>query len=149
MFVKTEPAIRPLIEYLKEQNSLLDSVAVILGKEIKALTAKDYNSIETLAEEKSKVMLRLQSNDQKIRLHPDSEELKSTFLEHVLVLKQKLFECKKKNMVNGRLIDMDLASNRRLFAVLMGARDKATRNMTYNDKGTTTATGPLRVSIEA
>ena len=149
MFTKAQSTIKPLIEYLKDQNNLLDSIATLLVKESKALNTNDYESIEFLAEEKSKVMLALQSNDQKIKLHPDALELKSTFLQHVMVLKQKLTECKKMNMINGKLIDMDIASNRRLFAVLMGARDKATRNMTYTDKGTTTARGPARLSIEA
>ncbi len=67
MFTKAQSTIKPLIEYLKDQNALLDSIATLLVKESKALNTKDYESIEFLAEEKSKVMLALQSNDQKIK----------------------------------------------------------------------------------
>ena len=50
------------------------------------------------------------------------------------------------NEVNGKLISLALAANRRLSSVLMKARDQMTRNMTYTDKGNTVATGPLRVN---
>ena len=53
------------------------------------------------------------------------------------------------NETNGKLITLSLSANKRLYDVLMQSRDKYSRNMTYTDKGNTTATSPLRVNINA
>lgn len=145
----TAPTIKPLAEYLKEQATLLDNVEKVLQMEYHAIKERKIDSLEGIAEEKSSLMLQLQANDQRLKLHPQAALLKTEYASEVNALKDKLAKCKEINEVNGKLISLCLAANRRLTSVLMTARDKLSRNMTYNDKGTTVATGPLRVNINA
>lgn len=146
---KAAPVVRPLIEYLQEQNKLLDEIGRVLSQENKALSGRDAEAINELSQKKSKLMLTLQQNDQKIKLHPDAAKLKTDFVKHVQVLKLKLAECKRRNEVNGRLIRLCQSSCRRLSAVLMGVRDKMTKSMTYTDKGGISANGLQRLNIQA
>ena len=140
------PAISTLRDYLDEQDQLLDSVMKILNKEYRAIKERKIEQLESISEEKSSYMLKLQSNDQRLKLHPDAALLKTDYRARVEAIKNKLQKCKEMNEVNGKLISLALAANRRLSSVLMKARDQMTRNMTYTDKGNTVATGPLRVN---
>lgn len=140
------PAVRSLRDYLNEQDQLLDSVIKILNKEFRAIQDHQVDQLAAISEEKSSCMLKLQSNDQRLKLHPDAALLKTEYRPRVEQIKDKLKKCKEMNEVNGKLISLALAANRRLSAVLMNARDQMSRNMTYTDKGDTVATGPLRVN---
>ncbi len=141
--------VRPLLDYLVEQNKLLDEIGRVLAQENRAVSGRETDKINELTELKSKLMIKLQQNDQKIKLHPDCALLKTEFANHVRVLKVKLSECKRRNEVNGRLIALCLASCRRLSSVLMSARDKMTGSLTYTQKGGVNARSPLRLNIEA
>lgn len=143
------PTIKPLSDYLKEQSNLLDNIERVLQMEHRAIKERKIESLEGIAEEKSSLMLQLQANDQRLKLHPEASLLKTEYAQDVAYLKEKLAKCKEINEVNGKLISLCLAANRRLTSVLMGARDKLSRNMTYTEKGNTVATGPLRVNINA
>lgn len=140
------PAIRTLRDYLDEQDQLLDDVMKILTKEYRAIKDRKIDLLDGISEEKSSCMLKLQSNDQRLKLHPDAALLKTEYHSRVLAIKQKLQKCKEMNEVNGKLISLALAANRRLHGVLMQSRDQMSRNMTYTEKGNTVATGPLRVN---
>ena len=146
---KPVSAIKSLEDYLTEQDAILDAVIRILGREYTAIKDRRLEDLETIAEDKSSFMLKLQANDQRLKLHPDAPMLKTVYADRVNALKEKLNQCKTMNETNGKLISLCLAANRRLTSVLMSARDRMSRNMTYNDKGNTTATGPLRVNINA
>lgn len=141
--------VKPLFEYLDEQDNLLESVHKVLTREYNAIKNRRTEELESIAEEKSSLMLQLQANDQRLKLHPEAPRLKGEFMPRVNAVKEKLRQCKLLNETNGKLIALSLAANRRLSSVLMGARDRLSRNMTYNDKGATVATGPLRVNISA
>lgn len=141
--------VKPLSEYLNEQDALLDTVAKVLSREYQAIKDRKIDDLESIAEEKSSLMLQLQANDQRLKLHPETARLKTDYLDRVLAVKEKLSKCKMMNETNGKLIALSMAANRRLSSVLMVARDRFSRNMTYNDKGTTVATGPLRVNTNA
>ncbi len=141
--------VRPLIDYLIEQNNLLDEIGRVLARENRAISARNVEDLTAVTERKSQLMLTLQQNDQKIKLHPDAVKLKGEYAQHVHVLKLKLTECKRRNEVNGKLIRLCQASCRRLSAMLMGVRDKLTASMTYTDKGSVNARSPLRVSVQA
>lgn len=143
---KAVPAIRTLRDYLDEQEQLLDQAQKILTREYQAIKDRKLDQLEGIAEEKSSCMLKLQSNDQRLKLHPDAALLKTEYAPRVATIKSKLGQCKMQNETNGKLIQMMIAANRRLTSVLMTARDKMSANMTYTDKGTTVATGPLRVN---
>lgn len=142
-------APRPVAFYLKDQENTLDELYHLLENERRALRSRDISVISMLAEQKSRLMVKLQGNDQKIRLNPQAELLKTTFRDKVDFLKNRLCECKKLNEINGRIISLSLNSTRKVSALLMQVRDRTTRNLTYNDKGCTTARGPMRLNIEA
>lgn len=146
---KAVQAMKTLDDYLDEQDAILDAVIKILNREYQVIKERSLDELETIAEEKSSFMLKLQSNDQRLKLHPDSAMLKTVYIERVNLIKEKLAQCKMMNETNGKLISLSIAANRRLTSVLMSARDRMSRNMTYNDKGNTVATGPLRVNINA
>lgn len=146
---KAVQAMKTLDDYLDEQDAILDAVIKILGREYQSIKDRRLDDLEAIAEDKSSFMLKLQSNDQRLKLHPDSAMLKTVYLSRVNAIKEKLAQCKMMNETNGKLISLSIAANRRLTSVLMNARDRMSRNMTYNDKGNTVATGPLRVNINA
>lgn len=142
-------SVKPLTEYLNEQDVLLENVSKVLSREYQAIKNRRIAELESIAEEKSSLMLKLQANDQRLKLHPESARLKTEYLDRVKAVKAKLSKCKMMNETNGKLIALSMAANRRLSSVLMVARDRLSRNMTYNDKGNTVATGPLRVNVNA
>ena len=105
--------------------------------------------LKPLSEQKSHLMVKLQSNDQKLKLHPDVALLKTEYAAEVTIIKNMMASCKYQNEVNGKLITMCMQSNNRLQALLVGVRDVVTKNMTYNAKGNASARGPVRLSVEA
>ncbi len=146
---KAVPVVKTLVDYLNDQDAILDNVIKILAREYNAIKERRLEELETIAEDKSSFMLKLQANDQRIKLHPESAQLKTKYPERVAQIKEKLAKCKMMNETNGKLITLSLSANKRLYDVLMQSRDKYSRNMTYTDKGNTTATSPLRVNINA
>ncbi len=142
-------AIRPIKEYLDEQSLILDRLEKVISSEYQALKGKNMDDLKTYSELKSDLMLKLQSNDQRIKLHPEVDKLKTEYLTDTTIIKNKLLKCKFRNEVNGKLIVFNMQSNNRLNAALMNARDARTRNMTYSGKGYASARGPSRLSVQA
>ncbi|MCR5537108.1 MAG: flagellar protein FlgN [Succinivibrio sp.] len=140
--------IKPITSYLKEQDALLDELRKLLEDERAAIRDRDMKGLPKLTEKKSNMMLQLQSNDQRLKLHPQAAELKTLYLTSVNQIKSKLTECKRCNEINGKLIRLCLNSTKRVFGLLMDMRDKDTKNMTYTQKGNTIARGVQRLSIE-
>ncbi|MGN0903171.1 MAG: flagella synthesis protein FlgN [Succinivibrio sp.] len=151
VFNKVNPAVTvlPLKEYLAEQNSILDNLLKVISGEFEALRVRRVDALKALSQMKSEMMVKLQSNDQKIKLHPEVESLKTVYSAEVQQIKAKMSQCKYRNEVNGSLIKMLMQSNNKLKAALLGARDAVTCNMTYNDKGSANARGPVRLSVQA
>ena len=141
--------VEPLKYYLDLQESILDKLTRVIQSEYEALRDRMVARLSELSSAKSDLMLKLQSNDQKIKLHPDVDKLKTEFAANVLILKDKLKKCKFRNEVNGRLIVMNMQASNKLKAVLLEARDANPRNMTYNAKGSASAKGPSRLTISA
>ena len=148
-FMRQPVQAKPVSVYLKEQEQLLGDLGALLKSERIALRHRDIATITALSERKSQLMVQLQGNDQKIRLNPQAALLKTAFASRVRGIKDALCGCKRLNEINGRLSMLLLTSTRRAAGVLMQVRDSATMNLTYNDKGTTQARGPVRLSIEA
>ncbi|MCR5085245.1 MAG: flagellar protein FlgN [Succinivibrionaceae bacterium] len=144
-----KPAVKPLGTYLAEQRSILDQLLRLLRNEKQAIRQRAVDAISQLAEDKSALMLRLQSNDQRLKLHPEAALLKTAHAGEVEEIRKALKECKRQNESNGILINLCLTSSRRLSSVLVNVRDRMTMNMTYTGKGNTTARGPMRLSIVA
>lgn len=145
----TAVKIRPLADYLSEQEKLLANLKVVLTEERKALRDRDMKTLANASQLKSSLMVNLQSNDQRIKLHPDEKMLKGVFVERVNGIKANLKECQILNEINGKLIRLCMNSCHKVQSLLMGARDNFTKNMTYTEKGNTIAKGLARVNIQA
>ena len=139
----------PLEHYLKVQDDLLTQLATLLDRERVALRDRQMPALNEIAEQKSALMLKLQSNDQRIKLHPQLPELKAAGSAKVTALRTKLRNCQRRNEINGKLIRLCLKSTRRVSALLMESRDRYTKNLTYNRKGTKQASGLPRLNIQA
>ena len=148
-FFQTAVKAKPVTLCLKEQEDLLAELEELLNQEHLALRHRDMDMLNAISARKSSLMVSLQGNDQRIRLNPQAELLKTIYKGRVDAIKAALVRCKRQNSVNGRLINLNLNSTMRLSAVLMSARDRSTMNLTYTDKGRTRASGPVRLSIEA
>ncbi len=144
-----QKAVSPISEYLRMQNEILQALEVVIAQEYNALKERNYSQLTPLATRKSDLMLKLQGNDQKIKMHPEVALLKTKYAADVLIIKNKMKKCKFRNEVNGRFIVMCMQSSNKMQAVFNRARDSVTRNMTYNSKGSANARGPLRVSVSA
>lgn len=141
--------VLPISHYLDEQDKLLDEIQAVLVREFNCIKDRKLEFLESIAEKKSAIMLKLQQNDQKLKLHPQSKSLKEEYQQRVAAIKSKLQMCQRINDTNGKLINSCIASNRRLSSLLMVSRDKDTKNMTYTEKGGTVAKGLARLNIEA
>lgn len=141
--------ILPLNTYLDEQDKLLDELGKVLDNERIFLRDRRMKELNAVTEHKSSLMLKLQSNDQRIKLHPDAAQLKTTFSGRVERIKNSLRLCKRRNEVNGKLIKLCMNTTRRVYSLLMESRDRNTKNLTYTDKGSITARGLARLSIQA
>ena len=146
---KNQVLIKPLDCYLAEQENISNKLDTVLKQEFECLKERRMQDLPQLSSFKSELMVKLQSNDQRLKLHPDAASLKTLFKQRVDVIKQKLVLCKAQNEANGKLINLNMQSVHRLSSMLMGVRDAFTRNMTYNAKGAASARGPMRLSISA
>ena len=68
--------VEPLKYYLDLQESILDKLTRVIQSEYEALRDRMVARLSELSSAKSDLMLKLQSNDQKIKLHPDVDKLK-------------------------------------------------------------------------
>lgn len=144
-----EPAVKPIKDYLMMQDKVLSCLEQVISREYLALKERHFELLQGLSTEKSDLMLKLQSNDQKLKLHPEVGTLKTKYSAEVLIIKNKMKKCHFRNEINGKLITMCMQSSNRLQALLVEARDLVTCNKTYNNKGSASARAPLRVSVSA
>ncbi len=136
-------------ECLKEQLKLLKETHQVLGWEFDALKSRNLDRITQLAIKKQALMQKVIANDQRLKLHPDKVLLQTDCNREVEAIKELLVSCKKRNDINGRLIQFCLAANHRLSMALMKTRDLATKNLTYTEEGQTIARGLNRVNLTA
>ncbi len=141
--------IRPIADYLNDQKAILDNLLKIINDEFDALRDRQIDSLKPLAEEKSHLMVKLQSNDQCLKLHPDVALLKTDYKDDVAEIKRMMKNCHFRNEVNGKLIKLCMQATNKLQALFVNVRDGITRNMTYNNKGNAMASGPSRLSVVA
>jgi flagellar biosynthesis/type III secretory pathway chaperone len=142
-------AIAPIINYLTAQVDTLSKLEVVIDKEYTALKERHFDELGPISTLKSDLMLKLQGNDQKLKMHPDVELLKTQYVTEVNIIKNKMSKCKFRNEINGKLIKFCMQSSNRLQALLVGVKYVVTRNMTYTNKGNATARGLSRLSVSA
>lgn len=89
VFNKTTPqnTVRPLKDYLDGQKEILEKLEKVIQAEYESLKDRHLENLKTLSEMKSDLMLKLQSNDQRIKLHPEVAKLHTEFLPEVTIIK--------------------------------------------------------------
>lgn len=135
-----------LLNLLKQQDALLDDILNLLGDEFDILRQRKALALPDIATRKQTLLAQLQHNDEQIGQQPDVDKLASEFAEHRSQLEDKMRECQERNEVNGRLIEMNLLSNRQLTRMLVQIRDK--NSMTYDQKGNPQAAGGLNMNFK-
>ena len=136
-----------LAELLRHQDSLLDQMMALLDEEFALLKQRQALSLPDISSKKQQLILQLQQNDEQIGLHPDHQLLQSQFAEFKEQLVNKLHQCQERNEVNGKLLELSLASNRRLAGVLTQIRDRS--SMTYDNKGNPHSVGGINLNLKA
>lgn len=140
-------AERSIVDILKAQDSLLTELDKILKEEFALLKERKALDLTELNNRKSKCLLDLQTNDQSLKLHSQKDRLKNDLSKIKNLLADKLKSCQHQNDINGRLIELNLAANRRLASALIEIRDTST--MTYDDKGNKNAIRGRHLNIDA
>ncbi|MBP5244129.1 MAG: hypothetical protein J6Z28_05375 [Succinivibrio sp.] len=85
-----EPAVKPIKDYLMMQDKVLSCLEQVISREYLALKERHFELLQGLSTEKSDLMLKLQSNDQKLKLHPEVGTLKTKYSAEVLIIKNKM-----------------------------------------------------------
>ena len=153
VFKKLDPQkttdVKPMNLYLNMQKTILTELEVVIANEYSALKERRFSELTALSTQKSDLMLKLQANDQKIKLHPEASKLKTQYSADVLIIKNQMKKCQFRNRVNGDLINLCVQTSNKVQAMINKSRDVFTRNMTYNSKGSAFASGPSRLSVSA
>lgn len=136
-----------LRELLQHQDALLDNLLTLLEEEFTLLKQRQALSLPDIASKKQLLLEQLQCNDVSISQHPDQQQLTGPFSTQKELLVEKLRQCQERNEVNGKLLELSLASNRRLAGVLNQIRDR--NSMTYDSKGTARAVGNMNLNLKA
>ena len=136
-----------LPELLEHQNLLLDSLLTLLEEEFNFLKQRQVSELPEIAHNKQQLLEQIQQQDQQISQHPNRDALKDELSPLKELLVEKLRHCQEKNEVNGKLIELNLAANRRLGSVLTQLRDR--NSMTYDNKGSTRASGGSNLNLKA
>ncbi len=140
-------AERTIRDILKEQVQLLNQLDEVLDQECILLKQRKALELPPLSKIKTDILLKLQTNDTSLKNHPERDLLKTDLLKAKNMILDKLAEVKRKNDVNGRLIELNMAASRRLSASLVQMRDTST--MTYDERGNKNALAGLHLDFEA
>ena len=136
-----------LNELLLQQDKLLDDMMLLLEEEFVLLKQRQALSLPDIASKKQLLLEQLQRNDASISQHPDQPQLNGPLSAQKEHLVENLRQCQERNEVNGKLLELSLASNRRLAGVLTQIRDR--NSMTYDSKGTAHAAGNMNLNLKA
>ena len=140
-------AERTIRDILKEQVQLLNQLNEVLDQECSLLKQRKALELPALSKVKTDLLLKLQTNDSSLKNHPERDLLKTDLLKAKNMILDKLAEVKRKNDVNGRLIELNMAASRRLSASLVQIRDTTT--LTYDERGNKNALAGLHLDFEA
>lgn len=133
-------------ELLEQQSVLLDQINSVLKEEFAVLKERQAFSLPEIENKKTSIINKIRALDKTIGEHPDCQLLKTTLKPKKDDILNKLKECQKQNSVNGKLIQMSMAANRRLGATLSQLKDRS--SMTYDDKGATHSYASSGIKIE-
>ncbi len=139
-------ALPGLIEFqLKNAQDLIE----VLGEEKIAIASRSSARIEQCATQKVTLIEQLQSTDNRIRCHPDVENLSTDPELSPLVTKiQSLVnECQQANEVNGQALQRAQLSFNKLNNMMKQSQGKL--GMTYTAEGQTKNISTLGTNIKA
>ena len=134
-----------LEDLVARQQELLRLMLKLLKDELELLKNRKAESLPAISRQKVDVLNQIRQIDQAMGSHPEVARLKGDLQEERRKISQLLEECQNQNAVNGRLIEMQLASNRRLSSMLSKLRDRS--SMTYDKSGLSHSGGATRVDI--
>lgn len=135
-----------LLALLERQKLILTKLDKLLKDEFAALKNRQAFSLPQISQQKQKLLNELNANDAAIGKLPESGELKTTFRCHMEEIQKQLQNCQRQNSVNGRLIQLSIASNRRLGMTLSKLKDR--NSLTYDDKGSTHSSSSTGMDIQ-
>lgn len=134
-----------LEDMVARQQELLRLMLKLLKDELELLKNRKAESLPAISRQKVDVLNQIRQIDQAMGSHPEVARLKGDLQEERRKISQLLEECQNQNAVNGRLIEMQLASNRRLSSMLSKLRDRS--SMTYDKSGLSHSGGATRFDI--
>ena len=134
-----------LEDLVARQQELLRLMLKLLKDELELLKNRKAESLPGISRQKVDVLNQIRQIDQAMGSHPEVARLKGDLQEERRKISQLLEECQNQNAVNGRLIEMQLASNRRLSSMLSKLRDRS--SMTYDKSGLSHSGGATRFDI--
>ena len=134
-----------LEDLVARQQELLRLMLKLLKDELELLKNRKAESLPAISRQKVDVLNQIRQIDQAMGSHPEVARLKGDLQEERRKISQLLEECQTQNAVNGRLIEMQLASNRRLSSMLSKLRDRS--SMTYDKSGLSHSGGATRFDI--
>ena len=135
-----------LLALLERQKLILTKLDKLLKDEFAALKNRQAFSLPQISQQKQKLLNELNANDAAIGKLPESGELKTTFRSHMEEIQKQLQNCQRQNSVNGRLIQLSIASNRRLGMTLSKLKDR--NSLTYDDKGSSHSSSSTGMDIQ-
>lgn len=139
-------AQQKLEDLVARQQELLRLMLKLLRDELELLKNRKAESLPGISRQKVDVLSQIRLTDQAMGAHPEVARLKGDLLEERKKISALLEECQNQNAVNGRLIEMQLASNRRLSSMLSKLRDSS--SVTYDNKsGLSRSGGATRFDI--
>ncbi len=134
-----------LEDLVARQQELLRLMLKLLKDELELLKNRKAESLPAISRQKVDVLNQIRQIDQAMGSHPEVARLKGDLQEERRKISLLLEECQNQNAVNGRLIEMQLASNRRLSSMLSKLRDRS--SMTYDKSGLSHSGGATRFDI--
>ena len=134
-----------LEDLVARQQELLRLMLKLLKDELELLKNRKAESLPAISRQKVDVLNQIRQIDQAMGSHPEVARLKGDLQEERRKISQLLEECQNQNAVNGRLIEMQLASNRRLSSMLSKLRDSS--SVTYDKSGLSRSGGATRFDI--
>lgn len=134
--MSTHASVAPAVELLNQFRQLLD-------QEFQALKSRQLLALNEYAQAKTDLLDQLTSLGMHIAPATDSAQ----YPDWRASVHPLLQECQRQNDINGKLIELNLVTSRKLSHLLAQARDRD--SVTYNDHGLTRPSSSMPLGIKA
>ncbi|UPQ88656.1 flagella synthesis protein FlgN [Vibrio sinaloensis] len=138
-----------LLGLVQFQHKNAQQLSDVLDQEKHAIASRVSKDIEQCAKQKITLIEQLQTTDERIRRHPDVEDLNSDPELSPLVdeIRQLVSECQQKNDINGQALQRAQLSFNKLNNLMQQSQGKL--GMTYTAEGQTKNVTTLGTNIKA